>query len=39
MVTKRARVESRAFHNGADLAKVHFGRISTIMKRVENRVH
>ena len=34
-----AHVESYAFHSGTDLAKVHFGQISTIMNRVENRVH
>ena len=39
MVMTRAHVESYAFHTGTDLAKVHFGQISTSMKRVENRVH
>ena len=39
MVTKSAHVESYAFQLGTDLAKVHFGQISTKLKCVENRVH
>ena len=35
MVMRSAHVESYAFHIGTDLAKVHFGQISTNMKRVE----
>jgi hypothetical protein len=27
------------FHIGTDLAEVHFGQISTNMKRIENCVH
>jgi hypothetical protein len=39
MVMKNVHIESYAFQLGTDLAKVHFGQISTKLKRVENRVH
>jgi hypothetical protein len=35
MVMKSAHVESYTFHIGTDLAKMHFGQISTNMKCIE----